>query len=118
MDGWASCPLTENGFVRIVSQPKYPHPMSASEAVEHLKSSIERSDHTMWADDISLLDDETFRHSVITRPRQITDLYLLALAAEHSGRLVTFDRNIPLKAVVHAKPEQLVVLGPEELGGL
>jgi predicted nucleic acid-binding protein len=42
--------------------------------------------------------------------RQVTDVYLLVLAVRHGGRLVTFDRSVPLKAVGSAGPEHLVML--------
>ena len=51
-----------------------------------------------------------FDHSRILGPNQITDVYLLALAVKNGGRLVTFDRGVPLKAVRNAQARHLVVV--------
>lgn len=113
-EGWASCPLTQNGFVRIVSQPKYPRPVLPREAIRHLTQTVERTDHESWPDDVSLLRETEFDPSAITRSKHITDIYLLALAVRHSGRLITFDRHIPLSAVVGANNEHLSVISAGE----
>ncbi|MEP7009388.1 MAG: TA system VapC family ribonuclease toxin [Acidobacteriota bacterium] len=108
--GWASCALTQNGFVRIISQPKYPSPVSPSEAVERLNRATRTEYHEFWPCSISLLDDRRIDPSRVHGPRQVTDIYLLALAVEHKGRFVTFDRSIPLSAALGATPEHLVVI--------
>lgn len=110
--GWASCPLTENGFVRIRANPNY-HPQekrSATEMVESLRTFVISSDHEFWTDSISLRDPSALDASFIAGPRQLTDVYLLALAVRHQGRLVTFDEGINLRAVPEAKPENLLVI--------
>lgn len=110
--GWASCPLTENGFVRIRSHPNF-HPVkkrNVQEVSTALNSFISASDHEFWSDSVSLLDSRSFDQSRILGPRQITDLYLLALAAINGGRLVTFDEGINLSAVPYSKPENLCVI--------
>jgi toxin-antitoxin system PIN domain toxin len=108
--GWASCPLTQNGFVRILSQPSYAFPIPIGEAIDHLLEATKSDDHVFWADDISLLDEELIDHSRVLGPKQLTDIYLLALAVKHGGRLVTFDRAIPTAAVRGAKADHVVVL--------
>ena len=108
--GWASCPVTENGFVRIVSQPRYPSPVPTALAVEKLARATQNEHQAFWSCDLSLLDERIFDRSRIHGARQVTDAYLLALAVAHAGRLVTFDRTIALAAVVGARPENLVVL--------
>ena len=108
--GWASCPLTQNGCLRIMAQPGYPQPQPLAVLVNMLGNSTATGFHQFWADDVSLLDAAHFRHSHIHSPRQLTDLYLLALAVRHGGRLVTFDRHIALSAVAGARPEHLVQL--------
>ena len=108
--GWASCPLTQNGFLRIMSQSGYSSPQPLARLVQMLQSSTATSFHQLWADDISILDAAQFRHSHIHSPRQLTDLYLLALAVKNKGCLVSFDQRIPLSAVPGASPEHLVVL--------
>ena len=57
---------------------------------------------TFASDSVSPLDESLFRLQAIMGYRQITDIYLLGLAIRHGGRLATFDRSIPLKAVVGA----------------
>lgn len=108
--GWASCALTENGFVRIISQPKYPSPVSPSEAVERLLRATRTEHHEFWPCSISFLEDRRINASHVHGPRQVTDAYLLALAVEHGGRFVTFDRSIPLSAAPGAGPAHLVVV--------
>jgi uncharacterized protein len=108
--GWASCPLTQNGFVRVVSQANYSFPISIGGAFEHLRRNIETDDHVFWPDDISLLDDRVIDRGRILGPKQLTDIYLLALAVKHGGRLVTFDRAIPIGAVRGAERHHVVVV--------
>lgn len=67
--------------------------------------------HRFWGDSTTLLDPAVFRPELIGNHQKITDVCLLALACRNEGRLVTFDRSIPLKAVVGAKQEHLLVLG-------
>ena len=107
---WASCAITENGFVRIISQPRYPSPVSPAEAVELLGRACDGGDHEFWVCDVSVLDAEAVDRTRVHGPRQVTDAYLLALAAAHDGRLVTFDRSVSLAAVPHATEDNLTVL--------
>ena len=106
--GWASCPLTQNGCMRIMSQPGYPNPVPLAEALAMLSHSCSHASHAFWSDDISLLDATRLHHSRMHGHRQLTDLYLLALAVEHKGRFVTFDAQIPLNAVRGATARHLV----------
>jgi toxin-antitoxin system PIN domain toxin len=108
--GWASSPLTQNGFVRIVCQPKYPRPARMRDALEVLRRQTGEGDHAFWPDDVSITDETLFNPAYILGPNQISDVYLLGLAVKHGGRLVTFDRGIPVKAVRRAEPRHLVVL--------
>ncbi len=108
--GWASCAVTENGFVRVISQPRYPSPVSAREAVERLRRSTGTEHHEFWASSVSFLDGNRVDPSRIHGPRQVTDVYLLALAVERGGRFVTFDRSVPRSAALGARPQHLVLL--------
>lgn len=108
--GWATCPLTQNGFVRVISQPNYSSPISIGRAFDHLRRNTETNDHVFWPDDISLLDEQLIDRFRILGPKQLTDIYLLALAVKRGGRLVTFDRAIPIAAVLGAKADHVVVL--------
>jgi len=107
--GWASCTLTENGFVRVISGRGYSAPIATAEAIRLLQEQIRLGGHEFWTDDISIADPSRFDHARILGPSQITDVYLLALAVKNAGRLVTFDRSIPVAAVRGAEPRHLVV---------
>lgn len=109
-DGWASCPLTQNGFIRIVSQPAYPAPVTPHEAAGRLREASDTQWHEFWPDDINLISDASVDWLHILGSRQITDVYLLALAVQHGGRLVTLDRRVSLAAVGNASSERLVVI--------
>jgi len=109
-DGWASCPLTENGFLRILTQPGYTTPMSMMEAMDLLDIAIGQGNHEFWPDDLSVIDGSHIDRRHVLGPKQLTDIYLLALAAKNDGCLVTFDRGIPITAVPRATPDHLVVL--------
>ncbi len=109
-EGWASCPLTENGFVRIVSQPGYANPVPTSFAIDLLGRQMTETDHAFWPDRISIGDRDLFHHDRIVSPSQLTDIYLLALAVTNEGRLVTFDRSVPLTAVRGAQAGHIAVI--------
>jgi len=108
--GWASCAITENGFVRILSQPRYPSPVSPSEAIDLLSRACDSPHHAYWTCDVSVLDPQIVDRSRLHGPRQVTDAYLLALALAHDGRFVTFDRSLPRSAVLGATEDHLRVL--------
>ena len=108
--GWASCPLTQNGFVRVLSQPGYPNSVATSEAIRILGEALCAQEHAFWPDDVSIASSGRFRSERMLGPRQVTGLYLLSLAVQRSGRLATFDRTIPLSAVVGAASRHLAVL--------
>lgn len=109
-DGWASCPLTQNGCARILSQPTYPNAIPTSVALEKLANACGSPHHEFWTDDVSLVDADTAHRDRIHGPRQLTDLYLLALAVRHRGRFVTFDRSISRDAVRGATARHLVTI--------
>lgn len=102
--------LTQNGFVRIISQPKYPSPVSPSEAIDRLRRATSTEYHEFWPCSVSLLEGRHVDPNHLHGPRQVSDIYLLALAVQSGGRLVTFDDSIPLSAAPGAGPEHLVVL--------
>jgi toxin-antitoxin system PIN domain toxin len=109
-DGWASCPITQNGCVRIMSSPSYPNTRSPMEVAARLREATRHASHAFWCDDVSLLDPSAVELSRIHGTRQLTDAYLLALAVRHGGRFVTFDRAVPRSAVPRATDTHLVVL--------
>lgn len=108
--GWASCAITQNGFMRVRSQPGYPGAVSPQDAVRRLADAAATEHHEYWRCELSLLDARVFDHERIHGPRQITDVYLLALAMHNGGRFVTFDRRTTPRAVRNASEEHLVVL--------
>lgn len=108
--GWASCSVTQNGFVRIISQPRYPSPVPAAEAIARLAAATASEHHRFLSSPVSILDAESVNPTRVLGGRQITDIYLLALAAANDYRLVTFDHSIPLAAAVKATTANLVVL--------
>ena len=109
-EGWASCPITQNGCIRIMSNPGYPSPLPVQAVIEHLAEACHQDIHEFWPDDVSVLDPSDMDPNRIHGPRQLTDIYLIALAVHHGGRLVTFDGGIPLAAVKKASAQNLLVL--------
>lgn len=92
--GWATCPLTELGFLRISSNSKIiPEAVSPQEALEWLKKITTQGRHVFWQDKISLHHSPRLTKRLMGH-RQVTDLYLLALAIHYKGKLVTFDKAI------------------------
>jgi uncharacterized protein len=108
--GWASCPITQNGWLRVASQPSYSNPQPLSKLLEASASILKSRVHEFWPDDISLLDGKRLHANKVLGHRQLTDVYLLALAVHHHGRLVTFDAKIPTSVVVGASAKHLVTL--------
>jgi uncharacterized protein len=109
-EGWASCPITQNGCIRIMSSPGYPNPLPVQAVIEHLVDACNQNIHEFWPDEVSLLDSEVVDTTRIHGPRQLTDIYLLALAVQHEGRLVTFDTGVPLTAARKATTQNLMIL--------
>ncbi|MDR1442611.1 MAG: PIN domain-containing protein [Bifidobacteriaceae bacterium] len=109
--GWATCPVTENGFIRILSQPGYTNPTTTADAVARLASATNDPAHRFWPCDLSLTTAGNVDTSRLLGPGQVTDAYLLALAVRHAGRLVTLDRRVTPGMVPGAAPESLLVLG-------
>jgi uncharacterized protein len=109
-NGWATCPITENGCIRVMGKPGYPFPGLTVERVRGiLVELVQVEGHRFWPESFSLL--ETNRVNLTDAgSRQITDLYLVGLARAFGGRLVTFDRTIRWRAVTGCKPDGVEVL--------
>jgi uncharacterized protein len=91
-DGWATCPLTESGFVRVSSNPKVlTSPIGVATAREVLAALRAVEGHTFLADDVSLCDDDV---PAIHGHRQVSDAHLLTLARRRGARVVTFDSGL------------------------
>jgi len=110
--GWASCPLVENGVVRVMSSHAYSRriQLNPAELIQLLQELSRSSKHEFWPDELSLRDKARFVSERIHGGQQLTDIYLLGLAALHRARLVTFDQAIPVSAVPSASPKNLVVV--------
>jgi uncharacterized protein len=108
--GWASCAITQIGFVRIISQPRYPSPISPRGAVDLLGRATHTPYHEFWPCNVSILDANVIDASRVHNSKQVTDAYLLALAVANGGSFVTFDQSIALAAVRGARQQHLVIL--------
>ena len=98
---WASCPITENGLVRIVGNPKYRNSdRSPGAIVDVLSRMTDLDGHVRWPDDVSLTDSSLFIAERLRTPAQVTDTYLLGLAVRHGGRLATLDRRLSPLSVI------------------
>ena len=107
-ENWATCPITENGFVRVSSHPSYPNrPGDAVVVLATLRRLCDLPGHRFWPDDVSLRDALT--RSVALTHGQVTDAYLLSLAVHHSGYLVTFDRRVQAAIVPGGADATLVI---------
>lgn len=97
---WATCPITQNGVLRIVGNPRYPgSPGSPAAVATVLSAFLSHPGHEFWPNDISLFDKEWVDASSLLNASQVTDSYLLALAVKHGGKLATFDRQLVTNAV-------------------
>ena len=108
----ATCPLVENGVIRVMSLPSYGR--RGGLAMQQVRARLQLActvlDHEFWPDDVSLRSDELVDFSRVQGHNQITDLYLLALAVRHGGCLVTLDQAIALSSVHGATPAHLLLL--------
>ena len=97
---WATCPITQNGLLRIVGHSRYPNsPGTPAAVAATLASLCALPGHQFWPGGISLMDARYIDASRLLSSAQITDSYLLALAGSHGGRLATFDRKLVVSAV-------------------
>ncbi len=108
--GWASCPLTQNGCLRIMAQPAYPQALPLAAVAQRLGQAAATPAHLFIADDYSLLDADSLHWPQLLGHRQVTDAYLLGLAVRHGCRFVSFDARVNLAAAPGAKAEHLWVL--------
>ena len=86
---WATCPVSEAGFVRVSSNPKaLPGALSVEQARSVLRDLRRIGDHRFLINDVSLTDTDA---PPITGHRQVTDALLLTVARRAGVPLVTFD---------------------------
>lgn len=108
--GWATCALTQNACIRILSQPSYSGSLPIVDVAKRLRNATQAGDHHFWHDTIQSCDASVFDHSKMLTSKHLTDLYLLALCVANNGQLVTFDQGIQLQPVLKAEPRHLLVL--------
>jgi toxin-antitoxin system PIN domain toxin len=99
---WATCPLTENGVLRIVGHARYPNSPGTPAAVAEVIAGLRGlPGHEFWPDDLTLFDRQRIDPARLLDSGQVTDTYLLALACAHGGQLATFDGRLVTDAVVN-----------------
>ena len=92
-EGWSTCPIVENGFVRIIGHTNYPNgPQSTQAARALLVNLCQQPGHQFWPDSTTIRD----RQSSMNLPtsKHLTDHYLLLLAIKNIGKLATLDQRI------------------------
>ena len=108
--GWASCPLTQNGCLRVLSSENYPRPQPVAAVAARLREATATRFHEFWTDDFSVLDTTRLDHDWLLRTRQVDDGYLLAMAVRREGVFVTLDRGIDLNLVRGAQSRHVLVI--------
>ena len=108
--GWATCAITQNGFVRIVSQPSYPNPVPTAQAAAILRQATTDQTHRFWPCDVQLCDPAVVSQEHLLGPKQVSDAYLLALAVARGGRFATFDQRVSTAVAVGAAETDLIVI--------
>ena len=108
--GWATCAITENGLVRVLSQPAYPSGQrSPSEVIAIIREVKTARGYEFWNESVSLTDPSLFQAEFITGSRQVTDAYLLGLTLRRNGRVVTFDRTLPWQGIRGGTPQLIEI---------
>lgn len=111
-DGWASCPLTQNGAIRIMGVPAYPGARPVAQVLAQVQAMCAHAHHHFWPDAVSLVQPGTLNPAHLLGHRQLTDAYLLALAVHHQGRLVTLDGGVAVRSVHGASAAHVLRLLP------
>ena len=111
-EGWASCPLTQNGALRIMSAPAYPGARPVAQVLAQLQTLCASAHHYFWPDGLSLVQGDVLNPKHLLGHRQLTDAYLLALAVHHQACLLTLDGAVALQSVHGAQPKHLQRLLP------
>ena len=93
--GWATCPLTEAGFVRVSCNPAVVrHDITPLDAIAVLNSLVQLESHVFWPLDQSILHLPESIGARLQGYRQVTDAVLLATAMQRNGQLATLDSGI------------------------
>ncbi len=92
---WSSCPITENGALRVMSNSRYPNrPGGPQDILALLGELKDQGSHVFWSNDVSFSNPSIFDLRQITNANDLTDIYLLGLARSKDGKLATFDKRI------------------------
>lgn len=108
--GFATCPITENGLLRIIGHPKYPNSPGPPSAVAPALAAIRGlPNHEFWADSISIADERHVDLVSLSSHSRVTDGYLLALAQANKGKLATMDTRMASEVVARRRSALEVV---------
>ena len=107
--GWATCPITENALVRILSQPSYPNSRDCPTIIDLLRQLKRYPGHQFWQDDLSVAEPGIFSDPSRLTAKRLTDAYLLALALRNHGQVVTFDARIDATIVTGGSAALLLI---------
>ncbi len=109
--GWATCPLTQSGFVRVSSNKQViPEAKTPAEALLLLRRITELEKHVFWMDDINLAHSDLIAPEKLIGHRQVTNAHFVALAIRHKGQLATFDRGVAEVVPLSSQDSTLVIL--------
>ena len=107
---FATCPITENGLLRIMGHPKYPNSPGPPSTVAAALAAIRAlPGHSFWADSISLADSNFADALFLSSHSRVTDSYLLALARANKGQLATLDHKLATEGVPQGKAYRALI---------
>ena len=110
-DGWATCPLTQASFVRILSNPAFSaNALTPTDALTLLQANLAHPAHRFWADEVSMIDSLKPLAQKLAGYQQVTDAYLLGLAIHKRGKLATMDRAVRTLLPDKSPEREFVVL--------
>jgi toxin-antitoxin system PIN domain toxin len=110
-EGWVTCPLTQTSFVRILSNPGFsPNALTPGDALTLLQTNLGHPAHRFWADNLSFEEALEPLIQRLAGHQQVTDAYLLGLAIEKKGKLVTLDRAVRALLPDRSQERDCVVL--------
>jgi toxin-antitoxin system PIN domain toxin len=109
--GWATCPFTQAGFVRIVSNPAFSRDaVTPRDALGVLAANTASKDHVFWPDELPLAEAVAVAGSRLLGHQQVTDAYLLGMVLRRGGMLATLDERITALAEPDSVQRRAVAL--------
>ncbi len=113
IDSWATCPLTQSGFVRVSSNRRaIPDARTPGEAIALLAEMVAVKDHRFWKDTVSIVRPGQGSFGRLVSYRQVTDAHLLELAMANRGHVATFDRGLSDLVPPDVEPDAVIRLIP------